>query len=251
MENNIKDKVIIITGASSGIGCSLAQKLGEQGAKLVLAARREDRLIELQQRIKNIGGNVVYHVTDVSKKEQVSALIEFALNTFGCVDVLINNAGIMPTSFLENNATDEWDRLIDINIKGVLYCIGSVLPHMRERQKGHIVNVSSNAAYDAVSPYSTVYSMTKQAVRAISEGLRAEETIKGSHVRITEICPGSIDTELVNTVTDPQMREVAKQLFSDKTKMLTADEMADAIVFAINEPENILIRTLIVQPTNA
>lgn len=250
MENNIKDKVIIITGASSGIGCSLAKKLGELGVKLVLAARREDRLIELQQCIKENGGNAVYYVTDVSKKEQVAALTEFALNTFGCIDVLINNAGVMPTSFIENNATDEWDRLIDINIKGVLYCIGSVLPHMRKRQTGHIINVSSNAAYDAVSPYSTVYSMTKQAVRAISEGLRAEEALKGSHIRITEICPGSIDTELVNTVTDPQMREVAKQLFSDKSKMLTADEMANAIVFAINEPENVLIRTLVVQPTH-
>ncbi len=251
MDNNMQDKVVVLTGASSGIGKSLAEKLAQMGAKLVLAARREERLIELQQEIREAGGEAVYQVTDVSKKEQVSALMEFALQTFGKIDVLVNNAGVMPTSFLEKNAVDEWDRLIDINIKGVLYCIGAVLPYMRERETGHIVNVSSNAAYDAINPYSTVYSMTKHAVRNISEGLRAEEAMKGSHIRVTEVCPGSIETELVNTVVDPEMREVAKMLFSDKTKMLTADEMADAIVFAMNEPENILVRTIVVQPTKA
>lgn len=251
MDNNIKNKVIIITGASSGIGEVLAKKLGEQGGKLVLAARRANRLEELVKAIRENGGTAVYHITDVRDKNQVKELKDFTLQSFGRIDVLVNNAGVMPTSFLENNATDEWDRLIDINIKGVLYCIGAVLHQMREQKSGHIVNVSSNAAYDAINPYSTVYNMTKHAVRNISEGLRAEEAMKGSNIRVTEICHGSIDTELINTVVDPEMQEVAKMLFSDKTKMLTAEEMADAIVFAINEPENVLIRTLVVQPTKA
>ncbi|MBQ9655784.1 MAG: SDR family oxidoreductase [Prevotella sp.] len=249
--NNIKGKVAIITGASSGIGKALAIKLGEMGARLVLAARREERLAELAEAVKAAGGVAVYKATDVADKQQVAELAEFAVSSYGRIDVLVNNAGVMPASFIVKNCTDEWDRLIDINIKGVLYNIGAVLPIMREQGMGHIVNVSSNAAHTEISPYSTVYCMTKHAVRLLTSGLRQEEAIAGSGIRVTEVAPGMIDTELVQTVVEPEMKAIADQLFSDKSKMLTPSQMADAIVYAINSPEEVTVASIVVQPTKA
>lgn len=246
--NAINEKIVIITGASSGIGSVLAVKLGKLGAKLVLAARREERLIQLKSKIEHNGGTAEYKVTDVSDKYQVAELTEYAVKKFGRIDVLVNNAGVMPASFLVKNCTDEWDRLIDINIKGVLYNIGAVLPYMRKQKSGHIINVSSNAAYTEISPYSTVYCMTKHAVKNISSGLRQEEAIAGSGIKVTDVGPGMVDTELVSTIVEPEMKAVAEQLFSDKSKMITADQIADAVIFAMNQPENTMIASIVVQP---
>ena len=198
--------------------------------------------------IKEVGGEAVYKVTDVSEKEQVTALAEYAIEKFGRIDVLINNAGVMPASFLVKNCTDEWDRLIDINIKGVLYNIGAVLPKMREQKSGHIINISSNAAYTEISPYSTVYCMTKHAVRNISSGLRQEESIAGSGIKVTDIGPGMVDTELVSTIVEPEMKAVADQLFSDKSKMITPDQIAEAVIYALNQPEHTAVASVVVQP---
>lgn len=246
--NNVKNKVIIITGASSGIGKAIAIKLGEMGAKLVLAARREDRLIEVIDTVRATGGEANFKATDVSDKKQVAALADFAIEKYGRIDVLINNAGVMPASFLVKNCTDEWDRLIDTNIKGVLYNIGAVLPKMREQGEGHIINVSSNAAYTEISPYSTVYCMTKHAVKNISSGLRQEESIAGSKIKVTDIGPGMVDTELTDTIIEPEMKAVADQIFSDKSKMITPDQIADAVAYAINQPQHTMVTTVVVQP---
>lgn len=248
--SNLNGKVIIITGASSGIGNAIAKQLGTKGAKLVLAASREDRLISLAEEVKKSGGQAVYKVTDVRNKQQVIDLAAYAVEQFGCIDALVNNAGIMPSGFLNIDTSDEWDDLIDINIKGVLYNIGAVLPYMRKQQSGHIINVSSIAAYVTTSPYAIVYSMTKHAVREISEGLRQQEAIMQSNIRVTDVGPGTIDTDLKYTVTDPQMREAAMQQYSDKSKMLTPDELASTVVYAMELPENVSVNTLVVRPSN-
>lgn len=248
--SNLTGKVVIITGASSGIGNAIAKQLGAKGAKLVLAARREEKLKELAKEINETGGQAVYKVTDVSNKQQVLDLAAYAVETFGQIDALVNNAGIMPSGFLNIDTSDEWDALIDINIKGVLYNIGAVLPYMREKRSGHIINVSSIAAYLTTSPYAIVYSMTKHAVREISEGVRQQEAIFQSNIRVTDVGPGTIDTDLKYTITDPQMREAAMQQYSDKSKMLTADELASTVVYAMELPENVSINTLVVRPSN-
>ncbi|MCW5951183.1 MAG: SDR family oxidoreductase [Propionibacteriaceae bacterium] len=239
----------MITGASSGLGEALARQLAERGARLVLAARRGDRLTQLTEEIVAQGGEAIGQQTDVSDKTQVAALIAQALTTFGQVDVLVNNAGIMPASSFAKNDTDEWDRLIDINIKGVLYGIGAVLPHMRERKSGHIVNVSSTAAHHTTGLVAPVYSATKHAVKEISDGLRAEEALVGSGIRITEMAPGMIDTDLKHTVTDPEMNAMVMQAYAPGQAMLTADAMARPIVYAIDQPDNVTIASIIVKPT--
>ncbi len=218
--NNIEGKVVIITGASSGIGEATAKKLGNLGAKIVLAARRKERLEVLKKQIEQNGGTAVYKVTDVADKKQVAELVEYAISKFGRIDVLVNNAGIMPASFLVKNCTDEWDRIIDINIKGILYNIGAVLPHMREQNSGHIINISSNAAYTEISPYSTVYCMTKHAVKNISSGLRQEEAIAGSKIRVTDIGSEMVDTE----------------------------QIADAVIYSIEQPEHTMVTSVVIQP---
>ena len=248
--NNIKDKVVIITGASSGIGEATAKELVANGAKIILGARREDRLKKIVKDIESEGGTAIFRVTDVRKKEDAKALVNLAINRYGKVDVLINNAGIMPTSFLVDNNTEEWDNLIDINIKGVLYNIGANLKYMREQNSGQIINISSVAGYESAGAYGTVYSMTKQAVRHISEGLRQQEALANSNIRITDIGPGAIDTDLKYTITDPIMREVAIQQYEDKTKVLTAEEMAKTIKIVIEQPDNIAVNTLVVRPLN-
>lgn len=248
---NLTGKVVVITGASSGIGQAVAKMAAEHGAKLVLAARREERLRELAETIKAAGGEAVYKVTDVSKKEQVIELTDFAISSFGQIDVLVNNAGIMPSGFLDIEKSDEWDALIDINIKGVLYNIGAVLPHMRARKTGHIINVSSVAAYETASPYAIVYSMAKHAVKNISEGLRQQEAILQTGIRVTDVGPGTIDTDLKYTITDPQMRAAAMQQYSDPEKMLQPEEMALAIITAMEMPEKIAFNTMVVRPVNS
>ena len=249
MKNNIQGKVIVITGASRGLGEAAGRQLAENGAKVILAARKEDELKKVCDNITQNGGEAAYFAMDVADKDSVRALMEFAVEKYGCIDVLINNAGTMPGSFLAKNNTDEWNALIDVNIKGVLYCIGAALPYMRERKTGHIINVCSTAAHEEAIPGATVYYATKAAVKVISDGLRKEETIAGSNIRVTNFSPGAIDTELKYTVTDPEMRELVIQAY-DNHSALSADEMARALLYAIGQDSNIAVNEIIVRPAH-
>lgn len=192
---NIRNKVVIITGASSGIGEATAKLLAQNGAKVVLAARREERLHAIANEIKQGGGEAVSVKADVVSAEDMQNLAKFTLSVYGRIDVLVNNAGVMPSSRLNELRVEEWDQMIDVNIKGVLYGIAAVLPTMRQQQSGHIINLSSTAGYH-VSPTNAVYAATKFAVRAISEGLRLEES-STSRIRSTVIAPGLTKTELL------------------------------------------------------
>ncbi|GAA6824660.1 SDR family oxidoreductase [Helicobacter pylori] len=242
--NNVKDKVVVITGASSGIGEETVNLLSENGAKLVLGARRLDRLEKIQQKVGH--DSVSIKKTDVTKPDEVNALIETAYNNFGRIDVLINNAGLMPQSFLEKNKQDEWNQMIDVNIKGVLYGIGAVLPYMRKQKSGHIINLASVAGH-VVFPGSAVYCGTKYAVRAITEGLRQEEAIVGSNIRTTILSPGAVSTELTDHISDKDMKQDIDELYKNAIK---PDAIARAINYAINEPEESSVNEFIIRPSS-
>lgn len=241
--STIKDKVVLITGASSGIGEATAKELASKGAKLVLAARRKDRLEKLQKEIQTTGGQVIYKVTDVSSYEQMEELVAYAIETFGEINVLVNNAGVMPLSPLYQKKIKEWDTMVDVNIKGVLYGIATVLPAMRERKEGHIINVSSIAGH-SVFPSGSVYSGTKFAVRAISEGLRMEEA--SNNIRTTIISPGAIATELLESISDLDLKSET----IEKSKIgIEPANIARAIAFAIEQPADVGINEMIIRPT--
>lgn len=235
------EKVIIITGASSGIGEATARLLASRGAKLMLAARREENLIKLVADIKSAGGDAAYCVTDVTSREQVEALAQATLQHFGGIDTIINNAGLMPLSPLDQLKVDEWDRMVDVNIKGVLYGIAAVLPHMRDRKEGHVINISSVAGHK-VFPSAAVYCGTKFAVRAISEGLRQESN---GEIRVTTISPGAVATELTNTTSDPAIRDNLNTLYADA---LDSNAIARAIAFAIEQPHEVDINEIVIRP---
>lgn len=237
-----ENKVVIITGASSGIGEATAKLLAKNGAKLVLAARREDRLQALKEEIEQLGGQAVYQVTDVTKTEQLDQLAKLAQETYGSVDVLVNNAGLMPLSQLHKNKQDEWDTMVDVNIKGVLYGIGAVLPYMRKQKSGHIINISSVAGHE-VMPSSAVYSGTKFAVRAITEGLRKEESVD-NNIRATIISPGAVDTELKDHITDEEIKQGIGNI-----QAIDADAIARAINYAVSEPDDVSINEILIRPT--
>ncbi|MGG4206751.1 SDR family oxidoreductase [Paenibacillus jamilae] len=239
----MQDKVVIITGASSGIGEATAKELASKGAKLVLAARREARLQKLQEAIQNNGGQAVYKVTDVSSHEQMEELADYALKEFGKIDVMVNNAGVMPLSPVHEKKIKEWDLMVDVNIKGVLYGIAAVLPTMRERREGHIINVSSIAGH-LVFPASSVYSGTKFAVRAITEGLRREECI--NNIRTTIVSPGSIDTELTAAISNSELKTAINE---DMRIAIEPSNIARAIAFAIEQPADVAINEMIIRPT--
>ncbi|MRN53161.1 SDR family oxidoreductase [Paenibacillus monticola] len=241
---NLKSKVVIITGASSGIGEATAKLLAQRGAKVVLAARREDRLQTLVKDIEAEGGKAVYIRTNVASFADMQKLVQFALEQYGRIDVLVNNAGVMPLSQLNELKVQEWDQMIDINIKGVLYGIAAVLPTMREQQAGHIINLSSMAGY-SVSPTSSVYSATKFAVRAISEGLRQEES-PASHIRSTIISPGLTESELTNGISNPEIKAWVGQA---NQLAISPYSIARAIAYAINEPDDTGINEIIIRPT--
>lgn len=236
--NLIRDKVIMITGASSGIGEACARRLARQGAKLVLAARREDRLASLGA---ELGDKVLWAATDVTRVEQLQSLAATAIERFGRIDVLINNAGVMPISLLAQGCVADWDRMIDVNIKGVLYGIHAVLGTMLAQGYGHIINVSSVAGL-AVAPGGAVYSGTKSAVRAISDGLRQE---CASKVRVTSICPGLVSSELADSVTHPAFKERVRKLYEGA---MPANAIADAIVYAISQPEHVAVNEIVIRP---
>jgi NADP-dependent 3-hydroxy acid dehydrogenase YdfG len=239
---NIKDKVIVITGASSGLGEASARLLAKEGAKLIIGARRIDRLQKLSAELNLIERSAVE--TDVTDKAQVKELVDRAIELHERVDVIINNAGLMPQSLLENLKIDEWDRMVDVNIKGVLYGIAAVLPHMQRQKNGHIINVSSVAGHK-VGPGSAVYAATKHAVRALSEGLRQE--VKPYNIRTTIISPGAVVTELANTITDPDIAERVNQLYENVG--ISADSFARCVAFAISQPDDVDINEILFRPT--
>ena len=241
----IKDKVVIITGASSGIGYATALSLAKEGAKLVVGARRTDRLESLVKAIEENNGEILAQKLDVTKKSDCDDLVNTAIKKWGKVDVLVNNAGLMPLSFVKNLKVDEWDQMIDVNIKGVLYCTAAVLPHMRETKSGHIINISSVAGR-IVFPAGSVYCATKHAVTAFSEGLRQELSVR-KNIRVTSIEPGVVQTELTNTITEDSL-----QAFVDKHKEmegLQADDISDAIIFAIDAPNHMNVNEILIRPT--
>lgn len=242
MANNIQGKVVVITGASSGLGEATARHLAGQGAKLVLGARRLDRLQALADEL-HLGSHAAVQ-TDVTDCEQVKALVDGAVAAHGRVDVLLNNAGLMPQSLLEHLRVHEWDQMIDVNIKGVLYGIAAVLPHMTQAKSGHIINVSSVAGHK-VRQGSAVYAATKIAVRMLSEGLRME--MKPYNVRTTVISPGAVATELPGSVQDPQAAERIRQFYDDVA--IPPDSFARAVAYAIEQPENVDINEIVFRPT--
>ena len=244
MSDGIKNKVVVITGASSGLGEATARRLSVAGAKVVLGARRTKHLDALAKELTENGGNAIAITTDVTDREQVKTLVDAAVKTYGRVDVMINNAGLMPQAPLERLKVEEWDRMIDVNIKGVLYSIAAVLPYMKEQKSGHIINVSSVAGHK-VGPGFAVYAATKHAVRALSEGVRQE--VKPYNIRTTVISPGAVATELPNGVTDPATAERIKKFYADIA--VSADSFARVVAFAMSQPEDVDINEVLFRPT--
>ncbi|HET7229589.1 MAG TPA: SDR family oxidoreductase [Longimicrobium sp.] len=247
MGNNIEGvagKVAVITGASSGLGEATARLLSAQGASVVLGARRADRINALARELTAGGGKALAIETDVTDREQVRRLVDAAVEAYGRIDVIINNAGLMPQSLLERLKVDEWDRMIDVNIKGVLYGIAAALPHMQRQKSGQIINVSSVAGHK-VGPGSAVYSATKHAVRALSEGLRQE--VKPHNIRTTVISPGAVATELPNTVSDPAVAERINKMYDEIA--IPADSFARAVAFAMSQPDDVDINEILFRPT--
>jgi len=243
MQNNIKNKVIIITGASSGIGEATALLLAERGAKVVLGARRADKLEALAKRIITAGGEAIYAETDIKKRNDLTALVKLAVDHFGKLDVLINNAGIGPISLFDDLRVEDWDEMIDVNIKGTLYGIAAALPVFRKQGFGHVVNVISTAGLKIV-PQQGIYAATKNAVRTITEALRQEA---GPDLRVTGVSPGFVHTDFAESMTNP---EVKAQIIAARDKMaITPDAIARAIAFAIEQPANVDVGDIVVRPT--
>lgn len=242
----MQKKVIVITGASSGIGQATARLLASQGNEIVLAARREERLQKMTADIKANGGEAVYQVTDVTKMSEIQALADKAIETYGRIDVWVNNAGLMPLSELVKGKTDEWEQMIDTNLKGTLYGIHAALPQMRKQNGGQFVNIGSVSSH-IPTPAGGVYAATKFGVRALSESLRQEEAAARSNVRVTLIAPGAIDTELPKHVTDKANSEAMDEFY--KGYAIPAERVAECIAFAVNMPENTSINEILLRPT--
>jgi NADP-dependent 3-hydroxy acid dehydrogenase YdfG len=244
VDNNIEGKVVVITGASSGLGEATARLLSAQGASVVLGARRVDRLQSLADELTASGRKALAIATDVTQRDQVQKLVDAAVQTYGRVDVMINNAGLMPQAPLERLKVDEWDRMIDVNIKGVLYGIAAALPYMKRQKAGHFINVSSVAGH-RVGPGFAVYAATKHAVRALSEGLRQE--VKPYNIRTTVISPGAVATELPQSVTDPDAAVRIRKFYAEIA--IPADPFARAVAFAISQLEEVDVNEILFRPT--
>ena len=244
MSENIEGKVVIITGASSGLGEAAARHLSALGATVVLGARRVDRIEALAKELTDQGGRALAMATDVTRYLEVQRLADIAIQNYGRIDVLINNAGLMPQSPLERRKIDDWDRTIDVNIKGVLYGIAAVLPYMQKQKSGHIINVSSVAGHK-VRTGGAVYAATKHAVRVISEGLRQE--VKRYDIRTTVISPGAVDTELTDSITEPDVAQYIKTFYAQVA--IPADSFARAVAFAISQPPEVDINEILYRPT--
>ena len=245
MSNNNAGKVVVITGASSGMGEAAARHLAAQGAAVVLGARRIERLEALVGEITAAGGQALAVATDVTDRAQVQRLVDAAVETYGRIDVLVNNAGIMPLSPLERLKVDEWDRMIDVNLKGVLYGVAAALPHMTAQKSGHIINLSSVAGHKVFGG-SAVYSATKFGVRALSEGLRME--VKPYNIRTTIICPGAVKTELLDHITEADVQK-ANQDYVGQVGV-PADSFARVVAFEMSQPEELDINEIVFRPTS-
>lgn len=244
LSQNIKEKVVVITGASSGLGEATARLLSSEGATVVLAARRADRIDALSNELKSQGGEALALTTDVTNRQQVKTLVDKAVEAFGRIDVMLNNAGLMPLAPLEMLKVDEWNQMIDVNIKGVLHGIAAALPYMKEQKSGHFINVSSVYGHK-LGPDATVYCATKHAVRALSEGLRQE--VKPYNIRTTIISPGAVATELLDHISEKQIQEQTKDFVSKIA--VPAETFARMVAFAINEPENVDVNEILFRPT--
>ncbi|HEX3752497.1 MAG TPA: SDR family oxidoreductase [Streptosporangiaceae bacterium] len=237
------EKVVAITGASSGIGAATAELLAGQGARVVLGARRAGRLETLAERIGAAGGQAVFRVTDVRRRADLAGLVGLALERYGRLDVMVSNVGVGLVSPLDDLRVDDWDEMVDTNIKGVLYGIGAALPVFRRQQSGQFVHVASTAAYKTV-PAQAVYSGTKVAVRAISEGLRQEA---GENLRVTVVSPGFTRTDFVHGAADPEVRA---QFIETRDRMaIPPQAVARAIAFAITQPPGVDVNEIVVRPT--
>lgn len=243
MNNNIAGKVVVITGASSGLGEATARHLASLGAKVVLAARRVERLTQIANEITANGGQAIYQQVDVTKLDQLRALVDVTVKAFGRIDVLVNNAGLMAIAPLNAFKVDEWDRMIDINIKGVLYGIAAALPEFQKQNSGHFINIASVAGIKVFSPGGTVYSGTKFAVRAISEGLRHEV---GGSIRTTTIEPGAVDSELKLGSSHEASANSVKDFYKIA---IPASAVAKAIAYAIEQPAEVDINEIVLRPT--
>ena len=239
--SEIENKVVIITGASSGLGEATARRLASGGAKVMLAARREDKLQQIAKEIQQSGGEVQYKLTDVTNREEVEALAKATKDAYGRIDVLVNNAGLMPLSPLSARKVDEWDTMVNVNIKGVLYGIAAVMPIMEEQESGHIINTCSVAGHKLFSG-GAVYCATKFAVKAISEGIRMES----KNIRSTNISPGAVATELTDHITH---EETAKGMDGLLDIAIDSDAIARAIAYAIEQPHDVDVNEITVRPT--
>lgn len=239
---DLANKIILITGASSGIGEATARYLGARGGRLMLGARRVDRLERLADEIREGGGEASWRQLDVTSIDSMRGFVTAAQETYGRVDVIINNAGVMPLSKLEVLKLDEWNRMIDVNIRGVLHGIAAVLPVMQDQKAGQIINLSSIGGH-AVSPTAAVYCATKFAVGAISEGLRQEV---GGDIRVTVISPGVTESDLADSITDSTARETMRVFRQDA---IPAEAIARSIAFAIEQPATVDVSEIIVRPT--
>src|SRR5215211_5349646 len=241
----IKQKVVIVTGASSGIGYATALKLSKAGAKVAAGARRIEKLETLKNEVQKYGGEMLVKKIDVTKKEDCDSFINFVTKTWNHIDILINNAGIMPLSFFKNLKVSEWEQMIDVNLKGVLYCTAAVIPYMMTNKSGHIVNISSVAGR-IVYPAGRVYCATKHAITAFSEGLR-QELSQRSNIRITCIEPGVVTTELINTITHKALEKYVER--TKQMEALQAEDIANAIVFALQTPNHVNVNEILIRPT--
>jgi len=240
--SGIEGKVVAITGASSGIGGATARYLAGQGAAVVLGARRDDRLKALAAELERDGGKAEAMAVDVTKRTDLAAFVKRTQERFGRLDVLVSNAGLMPLSLLDELKIDEWDRMIDVNIRGVLHGIAAALPLFRAAGSGHFISIASVAGIN-VAPTTAVYSGTKFAVRAISEGLRQEA---GSKIRVTMISPGAVQTELAETISSPDLK---KRVEAFQGIAIPPRAIARAIAFAIEQPSEVDVNEIVVRPT--
>jgi NADP-dependent 3-hydroxy acid dehydrogenase YdfG len=241
----IKDKVAVVTGASSGIGYATSLALAKAGAKVAIAARRTDRLEQLENEIKKNTGQCLVAACDVTKRKDCESLIDAVIKKWGRVDILVNNAGIMPLSFLKNLKVDEWEQMVDVNIKGVIFCTAAAISHMINQNSGHIVNLSSVAGR-IVFPAGSVYCATKYAVRAFSEGIRQELSSR-HNIRVTTIEPGVVATELTDTITDKSLESFVN--FSKTMESLQSEDIANAILFAVESPSHMNVNEILIRPT--
>jgi NADP-dependent 3-hydroxy acid dehydrogenase YdfG len=241
----LKNKVAIITGASSGIGYATSLTLSKAGIRVAIGARRTERLLELEKQIIKNNGEILVQKTDVTRKSDCDSLVNTIVEKWGKVDILINNAGLMPLSYFKNGKVEEWEQMVDVNIKGVLYCTSAVVPYMLEKKSGHIINISSVAGR-IVFAGGSVYCATKHAIAALSEGLR-KELSQTYNIRVTCIEPGAVETELLESITDESMTGFIQATKNMET--LRSDDIANAILYAVQAPRHVNVNEILIRPT--